>query len=88
MCVVFALIIRDISHRCTRLKIHGCEICGLDLDVNFPADIPDPAVAQVFYDAWLAEHRKLMAEYNARYTPEERLEQWKRDHANDTPFVM
>ncbi len=29
MCVVFALIIRDISHRCTRLKIHGCEICGL-----------------------------------------------------------
>ena len=29
MCVVFAFVIRDISHRCTRLKNPQCEIYGL-----------------------------------------------------------
>ena len=60
----------------------------LNPDLNLPADIPDPSLAQVSYDVWLAEHRKLVAEYNARYSPEEQMEKWKRDHANDTPFVM
>ncbi len=60
----------------------------LDLDLNLPTDIPDLPVSQVSDAAWFAEQRQVMAEHAARYTAEERLEHWKRDHANDTPFVM
>ncbi len=60
----------------------------LDLDLNLPTDIPDLPVSPVSDEAWYAEQRQVMAEHAARYTAEERLERWKRDHANDTPFVM
>ncbi len=60
----------------------------LDLDLNLPTDIPNVPVSPVSDAVWFAEQRLVMAEHAARYTPEERLERWKRDHANDTPFVM
>ena len=60
----------------------------LDYDLNLPTDIPDLPVSQVSDEVWFAEQRQVMAEHAARYTGDERLEQWKRDHANDTPFVM
>ena len=60
----------------------------LDLELNLPTDIPDWRPREVPSEVWLAEQRQVMAEHAARYTPEERLERWKRDHANDTPFVM
>ena len=59
-----------------------------DLDLNLPTDIPDWRPNEVPAEVWLAEQRQVMAEHAARYTAEERLERWKRDHANDTPFVM
>jgi hypothetical protein len=49
---------------------------------------PDWRPREVPAEVWLAEQRQVIAEHAARYTPEERLERWTRDHANDTPFVM
>ena len=60
----------------------------LDLDLKLPTDIPDLPVSPVSDEVWFAEQRKIMAEHAARYTPEERVERWKSDHENDTPFVM
>ena len=59
-----------------------------DLELVFPTDIPDWRPREVPAEVWLAEQRLVIAEHAARYTGDERLEQWKRDHANDEPFVM
>ena len=60
----------------------------LDLDLDLPTDIPDLPVSLVSDEVWFAEQRQVMAEHAARYTADERLEQWKRGHANDQPFEM
>lgn len=60
----------------------------LDYDLNLPTDIPDLPVSAVSDAAWFAEQRQVMAEHAARTTPDERLEEWKRMHAGDEPFVM
>lgn len=59
-----------------------------DLELVFPTDIPDWSPREVPAEVWLAEQRQVMAEYAARTTPEERLEEWKRLHAGDEPFVL
>ena len=59
-----------------------------DLELVFPTDIPDWRPREVPAEVWLAEQRLVIAEHAARYTLEECLEKWKRDHANDEPFVM
>lgn len=59
-----------------------------DLELDFPTDIPDWRPREVSAEVWLAEQRQVMAEYAARYSPEERLAEWMRMHSGDEPFVM
>ena len=60
----------------------------LDLDLNLPTDIPDLPVSRLSDEAFLEQQRIVMIERAKRLTPEQELEEWKRLHAGDTPFVM